>query len=323
MMVKRIGLLTGSMLMVVATSFMFNASGKISLSRATSESDTKVIETVRSKQEKMLSRSKKRSVLRSRSKRLSRVRSAPKRFVIDKILARVSGTNILQSDLEVPRISKEGAFYSLEDLITEELFIQRAVEQHMLPSQLDIERQIVAFKMQNGMADIPEAEFEKQLQLSGFTLKMYKEQLGRLIAVENVKRAEVSEKLVVTAQDVEEYYKKHPSLITEAYHLKVAHFKTADKQEESAWEDVGWIEKDDLDKQFAFVPSMKKGETSQPVKVGDAYQAVQIVDRRMPRQKTLKECYIDIEKKLYQEKKEKYLKNVEKDIRAKASIVYL
>ncbi len=245
-------------------------------------------------------------------------------FSIDKILARVNGVNILRSDIELPRISKEGGFYSLDEAILEELFVQRAVEQHLQPSDLDVERQIVAFKMQNDMAELSSDEFEKQLKQSGFTLKLYKEQLGRLIAVENVKRAEVSEKLVVTSQAVEEYYKKHPVYIKEGYNLKIAYLKDAQEQlADSDWEALGWVDKADLDKQFSFVPSMKKDEISQPVKVDDGYQVVKVVDVRLPRQKTLKECYIDIEKKLYKDKKENYLKTVEKELFAKASIVYL
>ncbi len=158
----------------------------------------------------------------------------------------------------------------------------------------------------------------------GFSLKQYKEQLGRLMAVENVKRAEVSEQVVVTSQDVEAYYKEHPSYIKEGYLLKIASIK--DPQAivpNDGWEDLGWVDKDDLDKQFSFVPSMKKGEISQPIKNDDGYEVVKVVEIRMPRQKTLKECYIEIEKKLYNGKKENYVKTVEKDIWAKAAVVYL
>jgi peptidyl-prolyl cis-trans isomerase C len=247
----------------------------------------------------------------------------PKATVIDKIVARVNGVNILQSDLELPRISKEGGFYTLQEAINEQLFFQKAIEQHLLPSELDIERQIVAFKMQNNMTDMSTIEFEEQLKQSGFTLKMYKEQLGRLIAVENVKRAEVSEKLVVTSQEVEEYFKSHPTYIKEGYHLKIATVKDENEpQKKYAWEDLGWVNKDDLDQRFSIVTSMEKGAISRPIKADDKYQVVMVVEKRDQRKKTLKECYIDIEKQLYREKKEKYLKTIEKEILTKATIVY-
>lgn len=323
MKLARCGLLIG-FAVVAGTSICM--SKELSKSKKVqSQDNSKIIETVRSKQEELHVKSKARSLVRSKSKHRSRATVKDKtRFTVDKIVARVNGVNVLQSDLELPRISREGSFYSLKEAITEELFVQRAAEQHMLPTELDVERQVVAFKMQNNMADISDVEFEKQLKQSGFTLRMYKEQLGRLIAVENVKRAEVSEKLVVTSQEAEEYYKKHPAFIKEGYCLKIAYLKSADEdQSHYTWDDLGWVDKLDLDKQFSFVPSMQKGEVSKPVRVGDGFQVVKVVDKRQPRQKTLKECYIDIEKKLHQEKKEQYLATVEKDIWAKAAIVYL
>lgn len=317
MKLTRYGLLIGCAL--VASSSVCVSKELRRSKKVQAKDNTEVIEAVRSKQDALLVKGNTRSLSRVRSKQ-----NIKNRFVVDKIVARVNGVNILQSDLELPRISKEGGFYTLKEAITEELFIQRAVEQHMLPSELDVERQVVAFKMQNDMADISEVEFEKQLKQSGFTLRLYKEQLGRLIAVENVRRAEVSEKLVVTSQEVEAYYKEHPAYVKEGYCLKIAYLKNADEDPAHyTWEDLGWVDKADLDKQFSFVPSMAKGEISKPVKVNDGYQVVKVVDKRLPRQKTIKECYIDIEKKLHQEKKEKYLKTVEKDIWAKASIVYL
>ncbi len=80
------------------------------------------------------------------------------RFIVDKIIARVNGVNILQSSLEQPRIANEGGLYSLEEAITEELFVQKAIENHFLPTTLDVERQIVSFKMANDMADISDVE---------------------------------------------------------------------------------------------------------------------------------------------------------------------
>src|ERR1700689_1574659 len=58
-----------------------------------------------------------------------------KGMLIDKILVRVNiegfkGVNILQSDLEKPRIEKEGGTYTLDEAIMEELMLQKATEKH-------------------------------------------------------------------------------------------------------------------------------------------------------------------------------------------------
>src|SRR3990172_2077019 len=143
-----------------------------------------------------------------------------KRWDIDKIVARVNGVNILHSDLEQSRISKEGETYTLDEAIVEELFYQRAAETHMLPTAVDVERQLVSFKIQNNLTELTDKEFEDQLKIHGFTLKNYKRQLGRMIAVENVKRIEISEKIVITAQEVEAFYKDNPEYTKEEYQLK-------------------------------------------------------------------------------------------------------
>ena len=157
------------------------------------------------------------------------------RFSIDKIKARVNiegfkGVNILESDLKRPRIEKEGRKYTLDEAIMEQLLYQKAVEKHLLPNAADIERQIVAFKMQNDISNMSDAEFEAQLKESGFTqtsfqksvLDEYKEQLARIMAIENLKRAEISEKIIVSSQEVEDYYKKNPTYTKAEYHLKIA-----------------------------------------------------------------------------------------------------
>lgn len=255
-----------------------------------------------------------------------------KRHVIDRIVARVNGANILQSDLEQPRISKEGSRYSLDELTLEELLVQRAGEMHMLPTALDIDRQVVTFKIQNHLTELSDIEFENQLKQSGFTLKAYKQQLGRLIAAENVKRAEISEKIVITSQEVEEYHATHPEKAKEEYLLQTCvikkdqldHYKELLENKTIAWEELGWIAKKDIGHKFKAVLSMKPGDMSEPVATDDGtYQAVKLLDKKEKRFKALDERYSDIERKLQQERKEKFIGEFEKELKAKASIVIL
>jgi parvulin-like peptidyl-prolyl isomerase len=256
---------------------------------------------------------------------------AKTRWVIDQVVARVNGANILRSDLDLPRIEKEGGKYSLDEAIMEELFVARSVEQHLLPNGVDVERQVVAFKIQNGMSDMSDSAFEAQLKESGFTLKMYKNQLGRLMSVENVKRAEVSEKTFVSAQDVEEYFHKNPVYSKEEYLLfactipedKISQKGTFLSDPNVEWDDLGWIAKQDLKKDYAFVPNMKKNEISEPVKIDGVYQVLKLADSKDKRLRSLDERYGEIERKLQQEKRETFLKKFEKEMKEKANIVYL
>lgn len=259
------------------------------------------------------------------------VASEPGRSTIDKIAVRVNGTNILQSDLDTPRIAEEGGVFTTEKAIVEEILYQRAAEMHLLPSALDIERQVVAFKLQNNFGDMTDQEFEDQLRHSGFTLKMYKHQMGRLIAVENVRRAEISEKIVITSQEVEDYYKAHPESTREEYKVKICtipadHINDKDawlKESPVAWEDLGWVATKDIKRELSVITSMQKGAISEPLKVDKVYQLVMVEDKHEQRLKTLDERYGDIERTLQLERRGKFLEQFEKDLKEKASIIYL
>lgn len=262
-----------------------------------------------------------------------------KNWVIDKILVLVNGTKILKSDLNKPRISKDGEKYNLDELIEEEILVQRSIDRHMLPTEADVERQVVTFKLQNGLGDLSSADFEEELKKFGFTLKEYKFQIGRLIACENIKRMEVTDKIVVTSQEVENYYNNNSEFTPEEYYLKMIPVqKTQSKQEASDKNinldkknnlnladtvDLGWIKKEDLDPKFEFVLTMKKGQTSETVNVNDKDYVIEIADKKESRKKSLNERYNEIEKLLTQKKQEKLVKKFETDLKKNSTIIYL
>ena len=243
------------------------------------------------------------------------------RTVIDKILVRVNGANILLSTLTEQRIAKEGKAFTIDEAIFDELLAQKATEMHMLPTAVEVERYITSFKMQNNLTDLSDKEFEDQLTQSGFTLKQYKQQIARMIAVENVKRAEISEKIVITAQEVEEYYHKHPQFTKESYHIQTS---TQGDDKAEAWQDLGWIGKKDLSKQFECVLTMQPGAISEPIANDEGQQQrIKLVEKKEAHRKTLDEQYGAIERKLQNAKKKNFLGELEKELKEKATIVYL
>lgn len=254
-----------------------------------------------------------------------------KRWTIDKIVRRVNGVNLLQSDLKNPRISKEGGRYTLDELTTEELLVQKAGELHMLPTPADIDRQLVAFKIQNNLTGMSEDEFEEQLKESGFTLATYKTQLGRLIATENVRRVELSEQLVITSQEVEKIYQENPTYQPESYHLSICTIPSNKKDDftkylassDISWHDLGVIEKDEIGSNFSFVINMKPGEISKPFKMDDQYKVIKLVAHQERRLKTLDERYIEIEREIQEKKRVQYVEQLEQELKKKAAIVDL
>lgn len=253
------------------------------------------------------------------------------RWEIDKIMVRVNGNNILKSHLEQPQLGKEGGFYSLEEMIDEELFCQKAVERHLIPTVPDINRQIVNLKIQSGMANMSDDDFEAQLKENGFNMAMYKRQLSRLMAAENLKRVEISEKVVITSQEVEAHYKNNPTFAPARYHLKIAaipedkitEYKKLLKTQEITWKDLGWVEKHEIDEQYASVLAMKKGFISKPIKSQEKYHSILLANKEEQRVKTLDECYFAIESQLRNQKRDKLLEKLMCDIKEKATIVTL
>ncbi|MFA5074626.1 MAG: hypothetical protein WC436_00820 [Candidatus Babeliales bacterium] len=253
------------------------------------------------------------------------------RELVDKIVVRVNGANILKSDLNKPKLAKGGQTYTLQEAITEELFFQKAAERKLLSTESEIEKQIVSLKIQNGMADIKDKEFEEQLKKEGFSLNEYKYQMAKLLAVEKLKQTEFNERVVVTNQQIEEYHKNNPDYAQAEYKLKVCVLANDQvdqngkiiKKENLKWEDLGWVKKKDLSKNLLFVCNMNQSETSKPVKIKTDYQVIKLEDKKEEHLKTLNERRSEIEKLLQDKKKDKFEKNLVKDLESKASIIYL
>jgi hypothetical protein len=255
-----------------------------------------------------------------------------KREIVDKIVARVNGRNILLSHLKQPRIDKEAKRYSLQEAVDNELLFQKAASRKLLPTSLDIEKHITAWKEAHHLTDLDEKGFEERLRRDGLTGKMYRNQLGRILAIRNLRSTEISERVVITSREIEEYHQKNPEYSQDQYLLKtrLVPFSLASTPEEAIkkshkvkWIDVDWIERSRLLDQMKFVADMKIGEISKPIKVAQGFQFVKLIKKEKSHQKKLTERWGDIEKLLQQQKMEKFEKEYVEGLKKKASIVYL
>ncbi|KKQ33421.1 MAG: hypothetical protein US49_C0001G0101 [candidate division TM6 bacterium GW2011_GWF2_37_49] len=241
-----------------------------------------------------------------------------KNEVVDRIVAFVDGSKVLQSDIDMPRIARDGGAYKLNDIIFELAMLKRATERHVLPSEADVDRQIVSFKIQNGIGDISEADFEKYLKPYKFTTKTYKEQMGCLLAVENLKRMEITDKIVITSQEVETYFKNHQEYSQEEYHLKMIPVKKKSVNDEI---DLGWVNREELDKKFHFVFEMKKGDVSKkPVSISEKKYFVEVLDKKERKEVALSQRYGVIERLLTKERMEKELKIFQKKLMTETTV---
>ena len=254
-----------------------------------------------------------------------------KKETVDKIVVRVNGVNILKSSLEKPQIITGGHTLALKDSITEELLFQKSVERKMLPTIAEVDKQISSLKIRNGLTAMSDDEFEAELEKEGLKFNDYKRQMTRYIAVERLKGAEFNERIVVTSQEVDDFYKKNPSYTEEKYCIHICELTDNDVDEDGnlinnnnlVWDDLGWIAKKDLNHNLAFVSGLKKGEISKPSKISDSYQIVKMIDRTEKNLRTLDERYTEIEYALQDEKKAVFEKEFDLELRKDASIVYL
>ncbi len=252
------------------------------------------------------------------------------KWVIDKIIARVNGANVLKSDLERPQVGKEGGFYTLNEFIGEELLFQRAHEKHLLPTSTDIDRQIVSFKMQLNLNTASNEQFEEHLKEYGFTLASYRKQLGRLLAVNNAKQAEISEKVLITSQEVEDYYQQNPATIKEKFHLSmgvldredVDNYKSLLAQDKLTWKDFGFVDVDELDPRYAAATKLTIGAVTPPIEVNNKYVVIKLIAKEDGRILSLEERYGDIEKTLQLEKRTSFGQSFQEELLGKAFISF-
>jgi len=258
------------------------------------------------------------------------VKKVGKRVVVDKIIARVEGRNILLSHLRQPQIAKNGGTYSLQELIDNELLFQKASSRKLLPTGLDIEKHVVAWKEANHLTHMNEEELKQYLDDHGLQGKTYRTQLGRMIALRNLRQLELSERVVITSRDVEVYHKSHPEYTDDRYLLqtKIVPFDKAKDEAKAlkikgvSWIDLDWINASALAERMAFVQRMSEGDTSKAIKVEHGYQFIKVIKKEVKHLKSLNEAWGGIERTIQQERMERFEKEYLVELRKKASIVY-
>lgn len=253
------------------------------------------------------------------------------RKIEDRIVARVNGENILLSDLNEPRVDKDGALQSLDEAIAESLLIHKGFENKLNASELDVEKRIVNWKEQIGFGDKPEEAFEQWIKEKvGLTLKRAKRQVRRMLLAQQVSTWLLSDKGFIAPKRVKEYYEKNPAYQEERYNLRSA-FVDADDIENGAvkegveleWVDLGWLDYSALSERMKFIASMAQDEMSKPLANDQGYQIIKLLDREKKRLKTFEEREVEITKLLESREIEKAEQVLINQLKDKASIVYL
>ena len=255
------------------------------------------------------------------------------RVQVDKIIARVNGVNITQSQLALPQITQNGRPFTLDQYIDQELWVQRAVKRQVMPSREDIEHSVVAFKEDNNMAGLTHDQADEQLQaLLGLNFAQYRGQLQRHFACEQLKGMEMRNRASVSEIEIRTYHQAHPVIEPAQYKMQIATISQAQQHEwvrtkmnlhKLEWESFGWFKQHEVAAHLRAVYNLKKGQCSDPVAFNNEFLVIKLVDKKEQHIKTFEERYAAIERTLQQEKVERYARDAQVNLRKDAVIVRL
>lgn len=249
-----------------------------------------------------------------------------KEIVLDKIVARINGRNILKSHLEEPRLVKNSQPFSLEELLTDEIMTQKAIEFGAAPSVADLDATLSAERIAFGGKDMKNEEFEAtRLKQLGLTLDQYRSQLFRYIASERLVGSLIAKKVIVSAQEIEDYYKKNPVYLPEQFHLMVADATDSkDKITSADWKDLGWFEKEEMVEEIRkVVLKLKPGQaTAKPINHNGKLKLVLLKEHKESRLELLSVRYNEIKNILKEERSEPFVKDFVADAKNRAYITY-
>lgn len=253
----------------------------------------------------------------------------PKRVVLDRIMARVNGANVLLSDLVQRRINDDKPF-DLERAIAAKLYHQEAIRKDLLPKSVDIEKRIASLKSAANISDVTDDVFEREhLLKEGFTLKSYKREMARLLTEGQLIGTVQQERIFITSDEIKTYYAQNPLWKPVEYSLALAHVTAGSIDEARAqkdtanWSVVGWLKDDELAQKFKAVASVEIGSIIEPIALdSESYQLVKLVDKKEAQLVPLEHRYTTIERELRKKKAQNFEKEYLEELKSGASIIY-
>jgi len=162
-------------------------------------------------------------------------------YELNRTIEQVTGLSV--SNL---RLQDEGRFYQIRGAVLNNLINKKVTEQQIRKlgikvTERDIDEAIERVKGENR---ITQEELLSSLRFEGITLKEYKERMKMEIERARLVDYEVKSKIVVTEEDVRNYYQNHVKQFSEAHKVKLARVllkmaNQADKAELAKTKDLG------------------------------------------------------------------------------------
>jgi len=260
---------------------------------------------------------------------------------LDTSIKRLTGLRIKGLQLKDETDFYEVRRTVLDNLINEKIAKQQIIRLGIKVTKKDVEEAIEKVKRQNNMT---QENLIYSLKLQGITLKEYKEKLKREIERFKLVDYEVKSKIVITEENVREYYQRHSKEYTEAGKVRLARVflkvRNPDDNEEIAQVkdlgreilgglkegrdffemvriysqgpaaqdggDLGWIKLSQLEPELRKkIAKLSPGEHTDLDLAPSGFQIIKLIEEKKARIKPFEEIRVAIYSKLYKEKVEK------------------
>lgn len=258
-----------------------------------------------------------------------------KRELVDKIVACVNESFIAYSDLMTPHIAADGEKPSLDMLINQELWCQKATMLGLQLPQLDAEKRIVEIKNHHGWLEKSDEEFQRLFKTEyKITPAQYRMQLQKVSRAHYAKSMDVQQHAYVDPEEVRHYYEEQREKLTEPeYRIAIAQLKDEDmsptKEELSTapsdlvWQDMGWFKKDALQKAYHVITSLTPEQITKPIKGARGYVALKLLGVKRHEAPSFEESYVALERTIREQKITQLAIQREQELRKEALVIVL
>jgi hypothetical protein len=238
--------------------------------------------------------------------------AAPARTLVDSIVGVVGNTIVTHSDLERPQITKNLKPFTFDERATQLLWLERAKARQMEPAQEDVERSVVAYKQENGLAGLADDEVDRiLLDQIGLDLASYRAQLTDHYMVESLKNYEYRSRCSVSESEITAYYERHPEVTPASYKIELALLTPQQKASIATnpasadgllWDQFDWIAHDDVAAHLHCVYSLPLNTLSSIIAHNGQEFVVRVVEKKEAYTLQLSERYASIERLLQHRK---------------------
>jgi len=261
------------------------------------------------------------------------------KFLIDRgeaVVFTEEGAEIItKSDTE--RMSLEGGFKTLDDVIMEKLMYQEAKKYKIEVDEGAVNRYIAEIQRQN---NLPLEELMKMFTEAGYTYDEGRQQLGIMMTVNQLLDFKVRSQLIVPEKKVREYYEANPVVEDAQYVLRraVVLFDTAVSRDEqrarierqiktgaeiigAQWSQEFSINAPDIAESKLFIFDLKPGEISKSVEIAEGFELFELLDFKPERLVPFDERYREISELLRKPRFEELFEALKKELEESSSVV--